>query len=345
MSITSISFQETAKNLLKALPSRRMRDVIERRFGLKGGRRHTLEAIGKEYRVTRERVRQIEADALRHLGKFGADVAFAPAFQALESHLRNHGGIMAEEHLLNSLAEKRAHPHVRLLLDVGGAFHAVPETVQCRHRWTVDPVTVDRVEHIVAGTVRDLEARSKPVTKKELYDIVARNAKSVEGGVPERPVLEAYLAAHKNLHQNPYGEYGLNSWSAINPRGVRDKAYAALARVNKPMHFREVANAITGAGWSKRRAHPQTVHNELIKDNRFVLVGRGLYALKEWGYEAGTVKDVVISALKQAHRPLSKDEIISRVFEKRMVKAPTILLNLQNKSIFKRSDDGKYTLV
>jgi RNA polymerase primary sigma factor len=45
----------------------RERKVLELRFGLANGYMHTLEQVGKEYRVTRERIRQIEAKALRKL--------------------------------------------------------------------------------------------------------------------------------------------------------------------------------------------------------------------------------------------------------------------------------------
>jgi RNA polymerase primary sigma factor len=45
----------------------REREVVEMRFGLKDGQEHTLEEVGKYYGVTRERIRQIEAKALRKL--------------------------------------------------------------------------------------------------------------------------------------------------------------------------------------------------------------------------------------------------------------------------------------
>ena len=126
---------------------------------------------------------------------------------------------------------------------------------------------------------------------------------------------------------------------------MRDKAYVALSRAKKPLHFTDVARAITSASWSNRKAHPQTVHNELIKDSRFVLVGRGFYALREWGYEPGVVRDVIVRTLKDSPRPLPKEKIVELVLQKRLVKPPTVFLNLQNKTIFKRLDDGTYTLV
>ena len=45
----------------------KQREVVERRFGLHGYRRATLEQIGDEIGVTRERVRQIQLDALKNL--------------------------------------------------------------------------------------------------------------------------------------------------------------------------------------------------------------------------------------------------------------------------------------
>ncbi|MBI4159900.1 winged helix-turn-helix domain-containing protein, partial [Candidatus Wolfebacteria bacterium] len=148
----------------------------------------------------------------------------------------------------------------------------------------------------------------------------------------------------KLIKQNPYGEFGLVSWPTIRPRGIKDRAFAVLDRAAKPMHFREVAAAISKSGWSSKKAHPQTVHNELIKDPRFVLVGRGLYALANWGYESGTVSDVISSLLKSSKRPLSKEAIVESVLKSRFVKPNTVLLNLQNKTLFRKVAEG-YALV
>ncbi len=63
------SFQilrESVEDVLESL-SERERQVLRRRFGLVDGRQRTLEEVGKEFQVTRERIRQIEAKALRKL--------------------------------------------------------------------------------------------------------------------------------------------------------------------------------------------------------------------------------------------------------------------------------------
>ncbi len=108
-----------------------------------------------------------------------------------------------------------------------------------------------------------------------------------------------------------------------------------------PMHFREVAKAIVET--FKKKAHSATTHNELIKDGRFVLVGRGVYALKEWGYRAGVVKDVIRELIAE-RGPMTKEEIIDSVLKERYLKENTILVNLSNKDYFKKDKEGKYTL-
>lgn len=335
---------EAAKIVLGHLSSRRMRDVLEKRFGLKGGSKRTLEAVGKEYRITRERVRQIEADALKQLGNGLAVASVAPFFDALRARLWHYGEVMSEEHFFSALAERKSHPHLGFLISLGNGFYSLPENERFIKRWTVNPDRARTVEKILNKVIEVLESRGRPVPREELKGILTQEAEKVGGEKIAPPLCESYLAVLKCVAPNAYGEYGLVSWPSIRPRGIRDKAYLAFEKTAKPLHFREVSKAIDTAGWNRRKAHPQTVHNELIKDSRFVLVGRGLYALKEWGYEPGAVRDVLVSVFKQAGQPLSKEEVVGRVCEKRMVKAPTVLLNLQNRSLFKRTEDGRYTL-
>ncbi len=335
--------EEATRTLLKKLPTKRMRDVVEKRFGLRGGKKKTLEAIGREYKITRERVRQIEADALKHLAKPENYQEIEPTLAALENHFQNWGGVIAEHHFIAMVENSRQVPHLVLLLKIGKAFSELPENNHLHRRWATDKNAALAAEKIVEKAKTHLMECGQPLPRPELQGVVAKFATEIFGKELTPNIHEAQLGISRDIRKNPYGEYGLTSWPTINPRGVKDKAYLVLSKTKKPMHFREVADAINHLGWNKRKAHPQTVHNELIKDNRFVLVGRGLYALQEWGYEPGTVREILVSIFKQAGKPLSKDEVIKKVLEKRFVKPPTILLNLQDKSLFKRADD-EYTL-
>ena len=61
-----LNYRKIFQDLLKDLPER-TKDIIEQRFGLKTRERRTLQAIGKIYGITRERVRQIEGDGFLKL--------------------------------------------------------------------------------------------------------------------------------------------------------------------------------------------------------------------------------------------------------------------------------------
>ena len=139
------------------------------------------------------------------------------------------------------------------------------------------------------------------------------------------------------------GGFGLMTWRHINPRSIRDKAYIILKREKRPLHFVEIANKIAESGFDKKVVTTQAVHNELIRYEQFVLVGRGLYALKEFGYEKGTVADIIEGLLKKKS-PMTKQEIIEGVLKQRHVKKGTISLNLQKNPQFMRVGRAVYKL-
>ncbi len=72
-----VLIRENIREMLKYL-SPRERKIIEMRFGLKDGVGHTLEEVGKEFNVTRERIRQIEAKVLQKLREHPTSVKIRP---------------------------------------------------------------------------------------------------------------------------------------------------------------------------------------------------------------------------------------------------------------------------
>jgi len=162
--------------------------------------------------------------------------------------------------------------------------------------------------------------------------------------VNEHKALYSLLRASKHLHQNKFGHWGIKNWPEITPKTINHKIYLVIKNQSKPMHFREIADKINELSFDRKKANPATVHNELILDDKYILIGRGIYALKEWGYETGTVGDVVAQVLKEAGRPLLKEEIMEKVLQKRLVKKATINLTLIDKSRFIK-ENGNYRLV
>ena len=151
----------------------------------------------------------------------------------------------------------------------------------------------------------------------------------------KKTVAESYLGISKKIQKNQDGIYGLREWPEVSPKGIKDKIYLLFKKTRKPLHFTDVAGKIEGS-------LVQTVHNELIRDKRFVLIGRGIYALKEWGYVEGDVKDVILNIFSNENRPLTKSEILDARTKQRLIKENTVLMNLSNKKYFARDTEGKY---
>lgn len=334
--------EEATKKLLGVLP-KRMKDIIELRFGLaRTASRMTLEAIGDKYGITRERVRQIEADAFSRMQKSPQMQDLQGLFGELEQHFMAHGGVLKEEAALASLApHNKFENHIYFLLAIHKPFSRFHESDDYHARWTSGKGADEQAQKVISHAVGEVKKIGKPITEPALFEVLAASAKTITGAPQPQTVLAQWLGVSKRIAKNHFGEWGLIDFPTIKPRGVRDLSYMVMSKKAEPMHFSAVAKAI--ADLVGKKVHIQTVHNELIKDNRFVLVGRGLYGLREWGFEEGTVKDIVSRILKE-QGPLSKDNIVSLVCAKRFVKPNTIAVNLDNKKFFKKLGDGRYSL-
>jgi len=332
--------------LIKVL-NPRAREVIEKRFGLRSVLCQTLEAIGQNLGVTRERVRQIEALGLRQLANKNVLEPLKPVFETIEKHLTDYGGVRREDYFLReisqlvSLKEKNNENLIDFALALGqGRFVHFKETPKWRAAWALDNSVYNNAIGLGESLRKKLAEQNLPIPREE----VLKTAASLGGEMNDRALFSC-IELCREIAQNPFGEWGFIGSPEVSPKGVKDKAYLIFKKEKKPLHFTQVAELINQAVFEGRQAHPQTVHNELIKDPRFVLVGRGTYALADWGYEPGTVRDVLVSALKNTEGGLAREEIIKIVQAKRLVKENTILLNLQNKKVFKKIDNEHFTLL
>lgn len=340
----SFSFDSIAlvKRLLAAAPER-AREVLIRRFGLGTNmKRETLEAIGDRSSITRERVRQIEAAGLDAVRASKAFKESKTAFEELADFIHSLGAIVPEDELLAALGkDEKSRNRFRFLLVLDSSFFRERETNDFLSRWHVDHATAKSIHDALSRLYASLPD-DEVVSEGEVLDRFLEELKGINDAYKNEEVLKRWLSLSKHIGSNPLAQWGRATAPAIRIKGIRDYAYLAIKRHGSPMHFSDVAKAI-GSLFSKK-AHIATTHNELIKDPRFVLVGRGLYALTEWGYKPGVVRDVIREALEE-HGPMKKEEIIKQVKVARFVKDNTILVNLNDPRYFKRMKDGRYSAV
>lgn len=344
MAQATISFKpkQVVKRLTSSLPDR-ARDILVQRFGLgKETRMLTLDAIGKKYGITRERVRQIENYAIESVRKSEEYKQEKAAFSEIEMLLHSLGGIVVEDDFLGHVSkDKSLQNHIHFLLVIGEPFRKIKEDDDFRHRWHVNEELAKKVEEALRKLYAGLNTDDL-LPESEMINRFLQHLEDVSERYKNQEVIRRWLAISKLVGRNALGDWGVSHSSNIKNKGVRDYAFLVIRKHGSPIHFRDVAKQITQM--FNKKAHVATTHNELIKDKRFVLVGRGLYALAEWGYVPGVVRDVIKAVLeKNGH--LSKEEIIDKVMKERYVKENTIAVNLQNPKYFKRDKDGKYSPV
>lgn len=340
---TKLSFDNAAlvKKLLAEVPER-AREVLVYRFGLgTSSDRETLEAIGERWGITRERVRQIEAAGLEAIRSSKAFKDATNAFDELSEHVKALGAVVEEEQLLDGLAaDEKARNRFRFLLVVGSAFFRERETDEFYARWHVDHATAELVHQALTRLYAQL-SDTQVLAEGEMMDKFLDELKDINEAYRNEEVLKRWLSLSKTISSNPLAEWGRAEAPAIRTKGIRDYAYLVIKRAGSPMHFSDVAKAISQM--FAKEAHVATTHNELIKDARFVLVGRGLYALSEWGYQPGVVRDVIKEVIKR-EGALTRERVMEEVKKVRYVKDNTILVNLNDPRYFKRNKNGTYTI-
>ncbi|HEY4489650.1 MAG TPA: sigma factor-like helix-turn-helix DNA-binding protein [Candidatus Paceibacterota bacterium] len=331
--------KQVTKRLISVL-SERGRDVITKRYGLEGeDKKMTLDAIGKKYGITRERVRQIENHSLSNIRKSKDYEKEKGAFDQLKQYVESLGAVISEEDLLGHISkDKSVQNHVHFMLVIGEEFTKEKEDEEFKHRWYVDKNLAEKIHNALRklyGSMADDEL----VIEGDMINAFLNYVEDVSDKYRNDEIAKRWLRLSKKIKKNPLGEWGKASSPNVSAKGMRDYAFLVIRKHGSPIHFREVAKAITT--YFNKKAHVATTHNELIKDPRFVLVGRGLYALAEWGYMSGVVKDVIKKVLEK-NGPLTREKIVEKVLKERYVKENTILVNLQNPKFFYKDKEGKY---
>ncbi len=344
--ISPINLSEIIDEMFLVLTDKE-KDVVIQRFSLDNKSRRTLESIGQQFSVTRERIRQIEKIALGKLRRTVQTTRLNLVNDIANRIIEEKGGIMLESKLVSEIiniikSEEQLDGNIiKLALSINPNLNKIEKTNTFRPFWRIKNVEMTSINAILNNAVKILKKKSEVMNASKLLTQI-RQALGPKVENCSDPMIASTLELDKRIKQTDEG-FGLMSWRHINPRSIRDKAYIILKKEKKPLHFVEIANKISESGFDKKVVTVQAVHNELIRYEQFVLVGRGLYALKEFGYKRGTVAEVIEDLLRKKS-PLTKQEIIEGVLRQRHVKKGTISLNLQKNPQFVRIGRAVYKL-
>jgi hypothetical protein len=314
----------------------RSQDIIRKRFGLTQEKPETLEKIGSDYRITRERVRQIVTDAVKNISSMEDNPRFKEAEKKLIFTIDKFDGIIKENELVKKVSSDgfREANAIKFIAQCSKNIYLIEEKDRIHRSWATLKLLAEDIRKVEKIALEIFEAEEKLLSDEELAKKVALKIE----GLTKNQIL-AFLKVLNSVQKNRFGKWGKANWTEVNPKGTREKIYLILKEQKSPLHFTEIANLIDKYNLGKKKAHPQTVHNELIKDKRFVLIGRGIYAMREWGYQEGTIKDVLKEILSKKGRPMKKEDIIEEVLKIRKVKKTTVMINLNNAKLFSRTGD------
>jgi hypothetical protein len=362
--LSSFNPSETLEVLLANL-SDKEKDVVTKRFGLGYPKKYTLEEIGQNYSITRERVRQIENLSVKKLKELrDLKEEIKEAENLVAQLLEQYGGVMEEafflENVLNYMALHQNSENSLFFLAeyiFSDNINKIQQDKEFNNLWMLGSSDVEFLKSVITEMVKIIEKNKEPIQLEELMnqfknsDFFVDNKNKIMNLTTMleatdddiNKILESYLRASRKIQQDIFNNWGLISWGIVKPKKINDKIYLTLKKANRPMHFTEIADEINKNAFDGKMAYAPTVHNELILDSKYILVGRGIYALSEWGYKSGNVTDVVEEILKE-NGPLTKDEIIDKVLEKRNVKKSTVYLSIMNNKNTVKNSKGKYYL-
>lgn len=328
--------------------SEKERNVIERRIGLTGNR-ETLQSIGNSFspNITRERVRQIEDAGIKKVGRIIKATELSQIQEKGKEILSLHWGLLTRDKLVGALVKE-----LKLSKDVNSYILEVIiqsdfDILKSKPRlgtqtyFYLPNITRKHIDSVYKEWIKILKKKKDVMSQAEVYSAIIETLWKQISSLGA-PFIDSALDIFDDIVKGEETLIGLTRWKILNPKTLKDKSIYVMKKEKVPMHFIDISNKISE--YLGESVKVNTIHNELIRNEEFILIGRGIYALKEWGFKPGTVLDVIVDILKKEGDAMSTEEIIKRVLKVRDVKKTTIYMNLQNKKTIERVGRNFYKL-
>lgn len=347
--IDSLSPKEFVEYMLSLLSSERDREILSRRWGFWDGEKTTLEELGANFALTRERVRQIQAKAeLTVRGIYQIDSVqdwFIKTRQKqIEAYLaENHGAAKLEEVLPDDESENDlALKFISTVFGIHPACAATSFPTSGKLEFASQEL-ISKFLTIEENLKQILISKGKPADFAKAYSDLQRYDPSVEREFAKRVIELSEVVGFDSA-----GHVCLRSWDCFNPQYITEMAAKALLEIGQPAHYTHIVDKMNVLFPTRAPFNLHSVHGRIIQaDSKFVCVRPGVYALKNWGLARPPfIKDFLVQSISSRGGTAIVDELAAEGRTRYGFKDTSVRMTLSfNTHIFKVMPDGTCKLI
>lgn len=337
-------------------------DLLTKRIGLSESKIYTLQEIGDFLGITRERVRQLEKQALERLACLidGSDKKCKPspritnAFRQYKSSLREDRTILLEadicqvyKSLFAEVGEDDKEDNIKLLMaSFDFEFVESKELTTkgfSKNCWLTDSAlnakNINSHQKVIVGL---LQQTVTPITFFELVVLVKKKLKKALRAEDIRNILRTLEEIIEvNDHRVQVNIQHLKS--------IADRAYRVLWERNERMMSNEIVREINRQmilSYSRNRTNMRSLVSQLAVDKRFTSIGKRGWVLSAWkGYDPRSIVDLMTESISLKDAPTPVQKIISYVKDIQPdVKDSSIRSYLSQKNRFTQTSNTEYAL-
>lgn len=346
--VPAIPVNKLISHLIERCGNDRAKELIKRRYGLMNGERQTLEEIGESYRVTRERIRQIQEKSLKRM-RHPATTVKKPLTGLIEDIILRNGGIISADEAdvevpkaLGGVIEDGS-SLLDLLCDLGWIQTCRIGDIPI-YSLKLDGVSLLKLTERIILLIKkeDLGLDVDSIIRKnsmfrKIKDERFNPTHFVLRYCRTDPRLEEISVNSEVIFRHyTSGHFATKSWVALMRRVLEEQ--------QMPLHFTEITDKVNDLlSGSERQLDVRRAHSILIEDKAFAHSGvNGTYGLTSWGLRKELIPELIEECLKKAGFPLHWKQIFNYVSKYKNTRSANITSCLENNRSFKRVSSGIY---
>ncbi len=345
--LTETKIQNSFRDFLDSL-SDKEKTVISKRVWL-DWEVYTLQSIGDSFKpnITRERVRQLEATWIKKLGRIIKTSNLSSIQDFAREKLIEAGGLLTRDKLLSFIIRESgidtemSATLISVIIQADYDILKSKPRISTKSYFFMPDVKKEIVEKVYKEWLKILKKKWDVMEQRSLYELIKIKVWDFNW-ILTLDLIDNIFDVYFDVVKWEESYIGLAKWRILNPKTLKDKIIYVMKKEKVPLHFVDISNKVLDHLGDSVKVN--TVHNELIRNNDFVLIWKWIYVLKEWGFKPWTVIDVIIDIMKKAWEPMKTEDIIAKVLKTRIVKESTIYMNLQNKKYVERVWRNFYAL-